>query len=135
LRLLDDLLRQDVPGSDGWRWDEKGFHEETYESPDFDPTTYLGAVDGDGEYLGIARIWMKPQQPRLGFIGVRADWRRRGLARALVAAVLTVLHERGLPEVRTEVDETNVSSRTLLARFGGQTIATSLELVREAATA
>src|SRR4051794_16011651 len=32
LRVLDDLLRQDVPGTDGWKWSPDGFHEETYES-------------------------------------------------------------------------------------------------------
>ena len=133
LRLLDDALRQDVPGTDGWRWDEQGFREETYQSPHFDPRTYLVAVDDDGEYVGLARVWMRPEQPRLGFVGVRAEWRRKGLARALTAAVLRVVHDRGLTEVRTDVDETNIASRALLARFGGQTVATSVELVREVA--
>lgn len=27
LRLLDDLLRQDVPGTDGWKWSPEGFRE------------------------------------------------------------------------------------------------------------
>jgi hypothetical protein len=30
LRLLDDALRQDVPGTDGWQWDAAGFHTETF---------------------------------------------------------------------------------------------------------
>ena len=130
LRLLDDALRQDVPGTDGWRWDATDFREETYGSPHFDSTTYLVAVDREGSYVGIARVWMRPQQPRLGFVGVRSEWRRRGVARALLAAVLTVLHERGVPEVRTEVDETNIASRTLLASFGGRAVTATLELVR-----
>ena len=29
LRLLDDELRQDVPGTNGWQWPEAGFREET----------------------------------------------------------------------------------------------------------
>jgi RimJ/RimL family protein N-acetyltransferase len=131
LRLLDDELRQDVPGSDGWQWEAEDFREETYESSDFDPTTYLIAVDPDGEYQGIVRVWMRPGQPRLGFIGVRADWRRRGLARALLAAVLDVLHQRGVSDVRTEVDETNAASRQTLAGFGAEPLGSSLELVRE----
>jgi RimJ/RimL family protein N-acetyltransferase len=133
LRLLDDVLRQDVPGTDGWRWQSDDFREETYESPAFDPSTYLVAVDGDGHYVGIARIWMNAERPRLGFVGVRAEWRRNGVARALTARVLAALHERGVPDVRTEVDETNVASRALLTGFGGETVGASLELVREAA--
>lgn len=131
LRLLDDLLRQDVPGTDGWEWSAEEFREETYHSSQFDPATYLVAVDRGGDYLGIARVWVRPEQPRLGFIGVRSDRRRQGVARALLAAVLMVLHQRGAPHVRTEVDEENIASRHLLASFGGELVATSLELVCE----
>ncbi|HZT94670.1 MAG TPA: GNAT family N-acetyltransferase [Gaiellaceae bacterium] len=132
LRALDDLLRQDVPGTDGWRWSSEGFREETYESSDFDPATYLVALDERGEGIGIARVWMRPEQPRLGLIGVRSDWRRRGVARALLAAALGTLRERGLAEVRTEVDEANAASRELLLAFGARVVGASLELVREA---
>jgi GNAT superfamily N-acetyltransferase len=131
LRLLDDLLRQDVPGTDGWRWDAEGFHEETYDAADFDPATYLVAVDENGEGIGLARVWMKHSGPRLGLIGVRSDRRRRGLASALLAAVLTEVRERGFAEVRTEVDETNVASRELLFGFGARTVGASLELLRD----
>lgn len=131
LRRLDDLLRQDVPGTDGWEWSAEEFREETYDSPQFDPATYLIAVGRDGEYLGIARVWMRPEQPRLGFVGVRADCRRRGLARALLAAVLGQLHEREVHYVRTDVDELNTASRRLLAGFGGKPVGSVLELVRE----
>ena len=70
LRLLDDELRQDVPGTNGWQWPEAGFREETFEAAEFDPTTYLVAVDSaTREYIGIVRVWMKEPTPRLGFIG------------------------------------------------------------------
>ena len=131
LRLLDDLLRRDVPGTDGWKWSPAAFREETYASPDFDPATYLVALDEDGDGIGIARVWMRPDRPRLGLIGVRPDRRRRGVAGAMLAAVLTAVRERGLPEVWTEVDETNTASRELLFGFGGRPIGGSLELVRE----
>jgi hypothetical protein len=67
LRLLDDALRQDVPGTDGWQWSADGFHEETYGSPGFDPATYLVAVDMYDDYVGIARVWMnrRAASPRL----------------------------------------------------------------------
>ena len=128
LRLLDDALRQDVPGTDGWGWGADEFRDEMY-SPGFDPATYLVAVDRDGSCLGIARVWMR-EQPRLGFVGVHSERRRRGIARALLAEVLTEVHRRGVPHVLTEVDESNVASRTLLAGFGGKPVGASLELVR-----
>lgn len=131
LRLLDDLLRQDVPGTDGWKWGPDRFHEETYDSPDFDPATYLVARDEGGEYVGIVRVWMKPGAPRLGFIGVRADWRGKGVARALVANALKAVRADGAWEVTTEVDEQNSASKHLLLGFGGREVGSVRELVRD----
>jgi GNAT superfamily N-acetyltransferase len=131
LRLLDDLLRQDVPGTDGWEWSAEGFREETYASRDFDPGTYLVAVDGRRNGIGIARVWMRRDGPRLGLIGVRSDWRRRGVARALVAAALVAVRQHDPRDVRTVVDETNTASRELLFGFGARTVGASLELVRD----
>lgn len=131
LRLLDNELRQDVPGTDGWDWTEAGFREETYEAADFDPKTYLVAVDCEtGEYVGIVRVWMKQPTPRLGFIGVRRGDRRRGIARALLAEVFARLEERGIDDVSTEIDETNTASRALLEGFGARRIGTSVELIK-----
>lgn len=136
LRLLDDTLRQDVPGTDGWRWDEAAFHEETYESPGADPHAYLVAADAaSGEYVGIVRVWMREPVPCLGFVGVRRDYRRRGLGRALVTAVLAEVRRRGIDEVSTEIDDMNVASRALFDGLGAHWTGTSVELCRRAAHA
>jgi ribosomal protein S18 acetylase RimI-like enzyme len=130
LRLLDDELRQDVPGTDGWCWDEQGFLEELRQ-PAFDASTYLIAHDtSSGEYVGIVRVWNKPELPRLGFVGVVRDHRRRGLARALVVHAFAVLAARGQSELTTEIDDTNVASKALLAGFAAQRCGGTLELVR-----
>lgn len=131
LRLLDNELRQDVPGTDGWQWDEANFREETYEAAEFDPKTYLVALDVEtGEYVGIVRVWMKHPIPRLGFIGVRRRYRRRGIAHALLTEVFARLDERGIHEVSTEIDETNTASRALLEGLGARRTGTSVELIR-----
>ena len=129
LRLLDDELRQDVPGTDGWCWTAEGFREETYLSPHFDPAVYLVATTGEA-HVGICRIWLRPDQPRLGFIGMRRSLRRRGIARWLVGEAFAVLRERGVREVGTGVDEANVASRALLEGVGGRVVGASLELRR-----
>jgi ribosomal protein S18 acetylase RimI-like enzyme len=130
LRMLDDALRQDVPGTDGWRWDEQGFLDELRQ-PAFDPATYLVAEEtSSGEYVGIVRVWKNPGAPRIGFIGVARSHRRRGLARALVAQVLSTLASRGQREATTEIDDTNAASKALLAGFGAQRSGGTLELVR-----
>jgi ribosomal protein S18 acetylase RimI-like enzyme len=131
LRVLDDALRQDVPGTNGWRWDEAGFREETFDSPSFDPTTYLIAVEETaGEYVGLVRVWDNPRGPRLGMIAVLPSYRRRGLATALLARAFAALHSRGKTHVSTEADETNVASTSLLESLGARRTGGSIELVR-----
>lgn len=131
LRVLDDALRQDVPGTDGWRWGEADFREETFESPQFDPATYLVAVEEtSGELAGLVRVWNNPGTPRLGLIAVLPSYRRRCLARTLLGRAFGVLHDRGQAEVSAEVDDANVASTTLLTALGARRTGGSLELIR-----
>ncbi len=130
LRLLDDALRQDVPGAAGWRWDPGDFHEETF-GDGFDPATYLVPVDAaSGEYLGLVRVWLSPGRPRLGLIAVVRAHRRRGLASLLLERAFRVVHERGITEVTAEIDDTNAASRTLLGGLGARRSGGTVELVR-----
>lgn len=130
LRLLDEALRADVPGSDGWHWDPSDFHEETF-GPDFDPATYLVAVDPAAcDYAGLVRVWTSPGRPRLGLVGVRPQYRRLGLARALLARAFHTLHERGKGEVSAEVDEADARAVALLASLGARRRTGLVELLR-----
>jgi ribosomal protein S18 acetylase RimI-like enzyme len=63
-----------------------------------DPATYAAAAEGD-EYVGLIRVGPVPRLPRIGLIAVRADRRRRGIARAMLAQVLGSLHESGVRRV------------------------------------
>jgi len=134
LRGLDDALRQEVPGTVGWKWDPGDFREETFDSDQFDPATYLVAVDTDScEYIGLARVWNSPGRPRLGLVGVLGPYRRRGLARALLAPAFRVLHQQGRTVVTAEADDANIASRSLLLRLGATRQRGFVEVVRRAA--
>jgi GNAT superfamily N-acetyltransferase len=131
LRLLDDALRQDVPGTAGWTWDPGDFREQTFDSAQYDPATYLIAFDTEsGRYVALARVWNRPGRPRLGLIAVTRPYRRRGLARALLARAFGVLHQRGQTLVTAEVDDTNTASRSLLLNLGARRDGGSVELVK-----
>jgi RimJ/RimL family protein N-acetyltransferase len=131
LMLLDCALREDVPGSEGWQPDPRWFREETYDSPYFDQATYRVALDGDGGYVGLARIWNGPQpRPHLGMIGVLRPYRRLGLARALLAAAFAPLVARGAGVVTADVDAENVPSNTLMTGLGGTVTGGTVELIR-----
>ena len=130
LRRLDDTLRQDVPGSEGWRWDAEEFRAETF-GPFFDPATYLVAVDrASGEYAGLVRIWRNRAGPRLGLIATLARYRRRGVARALLGQAFAVLAARGETSVTCEVDDTNVASVSWLTGLGARRYGGNAELIR-----
>lgn len=130
LRLLDDALRQDVPGNDGWTWDPGDFHAETF-SDEFDPATYLVAADtSGGGYIGLARIWIGPGTPRLGLIAVLPPYRRRGVAKTLLARAFAVLHERGQAKVTFEIDDANTPSLTLLCGLGARRRGGTVEFVK-----
>jgi len=128
LARLDERLRQDVPGSDGWVNDPAEFREYTF-AQHFDPRLYLVAVV-DGEYAGLVRVWRGNRVPRLGMVGVLRWYRRRGLARALLHAGLTPLAERGIELVSAEADVTNAPSQALLASLGARRTGCSVELRR-----
>jgi RimJ/RimL family protein N-acetyltransferase len=131
LRLLDDALRQDVPGTDGWRWDPGDFQEEAFDSAHFNPATYLVATDADsGRYIGLVRVRNGPGRPRLGLIGVTRPYRRRGLARALLARAFLALHQQGLAEVTAEADDAHPPSRSLLLGLGARRLGGTVEFVR-----
>jgi ribosomal protein S18 acetylase RimI-like enzyme len=130
LRHLDDALRQDVPGAEGWKWDPVDFNEETF-GADFDPATYLVAVDvPSGEYIGLVRVWNSPGRPRLGLIAVLPPYRLRGLASLLLARAFRTLHERGKQEVTAGVDDASAASLSLMSKLGARQIGGSVELIR-----
>lgn len=84
------------------------------ESPEADPSLWLIAWDGEevvggvinairpaeNEALGIRRGW-------LDSVFTRRRWRRRGLARALIARSLVLLRERGMTSAALGVDGDN----------------------------
>jgi RimJ/RimL family protein N-acetyltransferase len=130
LMYLDCALREDVPGASGWQPDPQWFREETYDSPFFDPDAYLVAVSS-GRYVGLVRIWNGPRpQPRLGMIGVLLEYRRQGLAKALIGQAFAALHSRGVVSVIAEADAGNSASNGLLTGLGGVVTGKDVELRR-----
>ena len=132
LRLLDDELRQDVPSTDGWRSTAAEFREHTFGDSAFDLRTYLVAVDCEPDaYLGLVRVWINPDGPRLGMVGVRRPYRRRGLASALLGHVLTVVDSLGARLVIFEADLANGPSQAFFARLDPRPTGITVELVYE----
>jgi ribosomal protein S18 acetylase RimI-like enzyme len=82
-----------------------------------------------GRYLGLIRVTHVLRRPRIGLIAVRADERRRGVARALLGHTLGSLHERGIEQASAELNESNTAALALFDRFGARRVGSNLELV------
>lgn len=131
LFTLDNTLRQDTPGTDGWRGDRDWFGRELAESPPFDPSAYLVAVDdSNGEYAGLARIWRNPTGPRFGLIGVLRQYRNTPIAAALMKQTLTASASWGYDTFTTETSPSNPTIHRRMHRIGAESLGRFLQMVR-----
>lgn len=131
LRLLDEELRDQTPGTEGWRWTPSQFEDETF-SDGFSPATYQVAVQQrSGAYVGLARVWLKSAGPRFGFIGVLPPWRRTRVTYALLSTVFGQLRRRRHTEVTCEISAGNWASNAIAARAGAVRVSGTYELVRD----
>ena len=132
LRLLDDALRDDIPGTAGWRSTPEVFANDNFGDSAFDHRTYLVAVDErDGEYVGLVRVWMNRTDPRIGMFGVLPTHRRRGITLALLARCLRVARDEGHRTATSEFDETNGASTGVFERLGARQTGSTIELALE----
>jgi GNAT superfamily N-acetyltransferase len=109
-RANREAFRDHWGGSDE---SEEAMHR-FFDQPDTDPALWLIAWDGDeiaggvingispdeNEALGVQRGWLHS-------VFTRRPWRRRGLARALIAKSMILLRERGMTSAALGVDADN----------------------------
>ncbi|MFN3649894.1 MAG: GNAT family N-acetyltransferase [Armatimonadota bacterium] len=106
---LDWVLLQDVPHTqplsrtefEQWR---KRFHGD----PGLRPDAYIVAVHGD-EYVGLTALWGSQGNADLytGLTGVRREYRRKGIARAMKLRALDYAKRCGCPVVKTWNEQGN----------------------------
>lgn len=129
LRALDRVVRAEVEATVGWQ--EMPAEVLTRPAGDtvVDAAKYAVAAEA-GEYVALARVVQVTRLPRIGLIAVRADRRRRGIARALLAQVLGALHDAGIATASAEVNEANPAATALFEGLGARRASSNLELVR-----
>jgi ribosomal protein S18 acetylase RimI-like enzyme len=96
-----------VPPLDQW-WRAVTTDEE------FDPSLVVVAVHGT-RIIGFALVW---NSAFIKDIVVHPDWRRRGLASAMLAEISARLHARGFPSVALKVSPGNAGARQVYSRAG-----------------
>ena len=130
LFTLDNTLRQDTPGTDGWRGDRSWFQQEIATSPPFDSAAYLVAIDdSNGEYAGLVRVWRNPDGPRFGLIGVLPQYRNAPIAAALLKQALAAAAGWGYDTFVAETSLTNAVVYPRMKRLGAETLGRFLQMV------
>ncbi|HEY3608140.1 MAG TPA: GNAT family N-acetyltransferase [Pseudonocardiaceae bacterium] len=129
LRELDRTIRDEVEATVGWQ----EMPAEVLTRPDGTalryPSKYAVAAESD-HYVGLVRVAPVTRRGHIGLIAVRADQRRRGIARALLAHVLDSLHHAGIEATSADVNEANRAATALFDGVGARRAGSNLELVR-----
>lgn len=76
------------------------------------------ALDGQGRPMGFALASLAAGEAELYEIAVAPPWRRRGIARRLLADLLAHLQTRRIAALHLEVAEDNLAARGLYAALG-----------------
>lgn len=84
-------------------------------SPMFRPQLTVGAVDADGRLVGYVIGYHAPEDAKvtgrlegwLGQVGTLREWRGRGVASALIAQAMRLMHDAGLQDAMLDVDTEN----------------------------
>jgi ribosomal protein S18 acetylase RimI-like enzyme len=132
LQELGRVIRQEIEAEIGWQEMPAEVLPRPEGAAQVDPTRPIvpdkhGAAVQDGAYVGLIRVTGHRRLPRIGLVAVRADHRRRGIARALLARALGDLHASGTAAASAEAGEANEAALALLAGVGAQRQSSSLE--------
>ena len=94
-------------------WDHEEAREEWRRSRVHDPSLWHVAF-ADGEMVGALFGYAANERGQVSAIAVRDGWRRRGIAQAMMRAAFVSFRDRGLPNVRLNVDRANAFGATHL---------------------
>lgn len=140
--LPDDLrLRAFVPGqderavfdttqaafADHWEHAPREFEEWLHHTrrPDFDPSLWLLVEAADGAIPAVALGSMRSDHGWINTVGTLREWRKRGLASALLRASFRAFWEHGMRVVALGVDSQNPTGATHVYEAAGMRAASS----------
>lgn len=115
-------------------WDYEEARQEFLDSATYDPSLWFVALDGD-ETVGALFGYVANGRGQISALGVRDAWRRRGIAGALLRAALVRFRDRGVPDVRLNVDRDNPTGATHLYERAGMRLRRRWLMVSKTMTA
>jgi ribosomal protein S18 acetylase RimI-like enzyme len=127
IAVADDEIFQDHWGYVSQPEDEivQKFREWINSKPDFDPSLWFLAMDGE-EIAGICLCSPErleyPGAAWVNVLGVRRPWRRQGLALAMLRHAFSVFYRQGKEKVGLGVDSSSLTGATKLYEKAGMSV-------------
>jgi len=117
---------------DHWGYVDEPFEEKLAKweqyitgNDNYDPNLFLIALDGD-EIAGVSLCWKKtvedPEMSWVGTLGVRREWRRKGLGLALLLHSFNAFYARGQQRAGLGVDASSLTGATRLYEKAGMRV-------------
>jgi len=95
-------------------WTERSFHFEVTSNP----ASRCWVVEHGGVIIGVVVAWLLVDEVHIATIATHPDFRRQGVAQALLAHVLKLGAEEGAVSSFLEVRESNFAAQALYRKFG-----------------
>jgi ribosomal protein S18 acetylase RimI-like enzyme len=121
--------------ADMWDFDSAPFsvwkHHLIDANPDFDPALWFLALDGEevvGMTLCDARTSEDAEMGWVKSVGVRRNWRRRGIAAALLRHAFAEFYRRGTRKVALTVDAESLTGALRLYERAGMRVVRRQEI-------
>jgi mycothiol synthase len=122
-RRFHDALEESF--RDHWEHHARPFEEwwkDKQNAPDFDPTLWFLIRDGDEVAAVVRNDPNRNGGGLVGALGVRRQWRGRGLGRALLLHTFGEFHRRGVNRISLGVDTENPTGATKLYESVGMRV-------------
>ena len=95
-------------------WTERSFHFEVTSNP----ASRCWVAESGGVLAGVVVAWLLVDEVHIATIATHPDFRRQGIAQALLAHVLKLGAEEGAISSFQEVRESNSAAQALYRKFG-----------------
>jgi ribosomal-protein-alanine N-acetyltransferase len=79
---------------------------------------YAPAADGSERIIGVIGMWLVVDEAHIGTVAVHPDWRRKGVARKMMAHALREAAAQGMVVSHLEVRRGNIPAQGLYKSFG-----------------
>jgi len=103
-------------------WPERSYRFELVENP----TSELWVAEVQQaeriEVVGMIVLWVIVDEAHIGSIAVHPDYRRQGIAQALLVRALGAASRRGATQATLEVRRSNLAAQALYRRFGFEVV-------------